>query len=219
MNGKRICVFVSVALVVCLLPRLAHSDNLSFDYELYGTLLNSPATYSGNLTSGAEGTFSFTINDSDWPDPSDPDARFDYIWVTYFADNFDNSTPGAWSWQAQMTGTFELNITNGPPGFNGSCWGNMAAKFTIRDINMNAILDDFEKFGENMFDGRVSIFCGNGTGEMECKRGYGAVASNFFTFTYPPDQDTLYDGGTITLYDCSSATNPCTWGEIKALYR
>jgi hypothetical protein len=193
-----------------------------FDYEIYGNILQSPVVYDGGgLTSGGDGYFDFDLNDAGWP-TGDPNARFDYIWATYFADNYDASTPGAYKWVGQFVGRFHLQVANAEPGYNGYCEGTLRAKITVRDNNpQNGILDYAEKWGDHLFDGRLSKLCDDpGTGEMANTWGWGAVASNYFNFVLPPDLDHLYDGGNLTLIaDCPVATEPTTWGSIKALYR
>lgn len=207
-----------VALAVLLIPVIAGAWN--FDYEIYGNILVSPATYDGgSLTSGADGFIEFTLVDTDWP--LDPDLRFNYIWNHYFKPNYDTTTAGAYKWVGSFAGTFYLQATNAPVGYNGWCWGTIRPKITIWDSNSNGALDPAEKWGENLFDARLSKLCTDGSGgEMDCKWGWGALASNYFSFKMPPDLDTLNNGGNLTLMTgCASATEVSSWGSIKALYR
>jgi hypothetical protein len=53
---------------------------------------------------------------------------------------------------------------------------------------------------------------------MDCKWGWGAIASNYFSFQVNP-VDTLYNGGNLTLMEgCESSVEPTSWGSIKSLY-
>jgi hypothetical protein len=215
-----LCVFVLLALLVTASAVLAAPWYFSFHVE--GTIMNHPAQYSGIFTNAADGTLEFTLNDSAWPDASDPDARFAYIWTTYFAANYNNSTPGAEKWTGSITGTFSMATTNAPVGYNGTCQGNITAKFTIRDMDADGILDEAEKFSVqyNMLDGRLSKPCAlPGTGEMACKTGTGALNSNGFAFTYPPGLNLLNGNGNLNLVTCPSANEPSSWGSVKSLYR
>jgi hypothetical protein len=201
-----------------LIPSLALG--WAFDYEIYGSILESPVEYDGGgLLSGGDGIFEFVLDDTGWPLP--PHARFDHIWVTYFADNWDNSSPGAYKWVGQIPGTFYLEASNAPIGYNGWCEGTIMAKITVRDLDEDGILDYNEKWADHLFDGRLSKLCDHSAGgEMAYKWGWGALASNYFNFALPPARDTLYNGGNLTLMPgCTTANEPSCWGSIKALYR
>jgi hypothetical protein len=86
---------------------------------------------------------------------------------------------------------------------------------------MNGALDLPEKWGENLFDARLSKLCTDPSGgEMACKWGWGAIASNYFSIKVPPELDTLYNGADLSLMTgCSTAVRKSTWGSIKSLYR
>jgi hypothetical protein len=212
-------VYACAALALILVPAMAAAWH--FDYEIYGNILNHPAYYGGGgLTSGGEGIIEFTIDDTGWP--LDPNARWGYLWNTFFKDNYDTTTPGAYKWVGTFTGSFYLEATNAPVGFNGWCEGGIAPKITIWDANANGSLDSSEAFGENLFDARLSKLCTHASGgEMACMWGFGSMASNYFSFKLPAmGTDTLYNGSDLYLFTgCSSATTPSRWGSIKALYR
>jgi hypothetical protein len=215
---------VSVLLCV-LVPTVVVAWN--FDYQIRtkrgGILENTPA-YKGPLTGGGSGWIWFELYTPGWPDTTDPTARFNYIWQTYFAPNYDSSTPGAYKWVGQLPGQFYLHTTSAPIGYNGWFLGSINAKITVRDFNENGTLELWEATKQQLFDGRLSKLCTDpGGDEMDCKWGWGALASNYFSF-FPPDPpgvDTLYDGGNLTLTatGCASSAEPASWGAIKALYR
>jgi hypothetical protein len=216
MNRGYVC-FACMALALILVPAVAAAWH--FDYEMYGNILESPARYDGSLTSGGDGTIEIVIDDTDWP--SDPGERFDYLWETYFEPNYNSTTPGAYKWVGSFSGRFYLEVTNALVGYNGWCEGGIYPKITIWDPNENGVLDDEEKWGENLFDARLSKFCDDGSGgEMACKFGSGSIASNYFSFKMPPEPDTLYNGSDLMLYEgCPSAATPGSWGSIKSLYK
>jgi hypothetical protein len=214
---------LGVGAILLLTPIVALS--WSFDYEIYGNILQSPAQYNlGGLISGGDGTFEFTLDDTGWP--LDPAARFDHIWATYFAANYDNSVPEACKWVGQIPGRFRVEATNAPYGYNGWCEGSINAKITVRDLDADAVLDDEEKWADHLFDGRLSKLCDYpsgdpGGGEMADKWGWGALASNYFSFKIPPQLDSLYNGGNLTLtpMGCETANSPASWSAVKALYK
>jgi len=208
-----------IALIgLLLVPAVASSWNFDYSIISEGGILGPSPHYIGIFTSGAEGTFEIWFDDTGWP--TDPEERFDSLWVWYFAANYD-STPGAANWKGTIPGRFYMNTTAAPPGYVGWCEGTIQAKITVRDFNENRTLELWERNKQHLFDGRLSKLCDDPSGgEMACKWGWGAVASNYFSFVSPPGPDTLYDGGNLTLMEgCPSATEPTSWGSIKALYR
>jgi hypothetical protein len=214
---------VYTLLGVCALMLVVPGPLLAwnFDYEIYGSILETPVVYdSGGLTSGGDGVFEFDLDDAGWP-ASPWTSRFDSIWVNYFADNYDNTTPGAYKWVGRFTGRFYVMATNAPYGYNGWCEGTINATITVRDLNADGVLNYAEKWGDQLFDARLSKQCDDfGSGEMACTWGWGSLASNYFNFVIPPGIDTLYNGGNLTLLDnCPSANEQTSWGSIKALYR
>ncbi len=209
---------VGAAVVILLIPAIAGA--WSFDYDIYGNLLDSPVEYNGgSLVSGGTGFIEFTLDDTGWP--LDPDARWDHLWTTYFEPNYDTTTPGAYRWVGHFTGRFYLEATNAPSGYNGWCEGTITPKVTIWDEDSDGVLDFDEKWGDHLFDARLSKLCDDlSAEEMACKWGWGALASNYFSIKYPPELNRLYNGGNLTLMTgCASATEPGSWGSIKALYR
>lgn len=214
-------IVIGTALLCMLLASTASGAIWNFNFSISGSLLLHPAQYSGIFTSGGDGTLEYTLDDALWPDPSDPAARFAYIWTTFFAGNYNNSTPGAEKWVGSIRGTFSMATSNAPPGYNGTCQGKILAKYTVRDLDADQTLDEEEKINwNNMLDGRLSKLCTDpGTGEMACKQGTGALNSNLFGFPTPPELNTLNGFGNLNFSPCPSATENGTWGQIKSLYR
>jgi hypothetical protein len=211
--NKGFCVSLILTLLV---PAVVLGWN--FDFEMFGTVMETPAVYDGTLTSGGDGTIGITLDDTGWP--TDPAARWDHIWETYFQDNYQGSA-GAMKWVGQIPGRFYIDAVNAPAGYNGSCEGSINAKITVRDVDEDMVLDPWEKTKQHLFDGRLSKQCDDpGTGDMYCMWGWGALASNHFSFWDPPVQDTLSNGGNLTLMSgCPTATENATWGGVKALYK
>jgi hypothetical protein len=121
----------------------------------------------------------------------------------------------------QIPGRFYIEATAAPYGYNGWCEGSINAKITVRDFDGDQILDHGERERQHLFDGRLSRLCEDPAfGEMDCKWGWGAVASNYFSFEEEP-VDTLYNGANLTLTStgCNTGLEPATWGSVKSLYR
>jgi len=212
--------YAVAALSLAVLASAALAEPVYFDYTWSGTILNSPAQYSGILTSGGDGTIEMTLIDTGWPDPSDPDARFTYIWDTYFKNRYI-PTPGAQRWVGRIPGWISYVITSGPPGYVGTCTAYIDADFSIKDLDADRVLDDNEKYGDyNQFNGTIWKDCTHpGTGEMECVQGPGAISAGRFSFTYPPDVDVMNGSTNLEFAPCPSAADPSSWGSIKSLYR
>lgn len=203
-------------LAVLLLPMAGFGWNFTYQIIAEHGILGPSPRYSGIFTSGGEGTLEIWFDDSTWP--TNPEERFDSLWVWYFANNYTYS-PGASKWLGQILGRFYMNVTAGPTGYVGWCQGTVNAKITVRDLNDNGILEPFERAQEQLFDGRLSKLCEDPSGgEMACKWGWGSLAApNKFTFT--AGADTLSGSGNLTLLGCSSSSDETSWGNIKALYR
>ena len=210
---------IGVGVACLLVASVAFGWN--FNFSISGSLLLHPVQYSGTFTSGATGTLQYTLNDTGWPDPADPGARFSYIWTTYFASNYDNSVPGAEKWVGQIPGRFSITTTAAPAGYVGYCEGGINAKYTVRDMDADGVLDEEEKIDwNNMLDGRLTKLCADpSSGQMLCKQGFGALNSNLFGFPTPPELNTLNGTGNLTLFPCASETEPCSWGSVKSLYK
>jgi hypothetical protein len=216
-KGLSAITFICMAMALLLMPGVCGA--VHFDYQIFGNLLEHPAEYSGGgFTSGGTGVIEITVDDTGWP--LDPTARWDYLWTNYFSGNYDNSVPGAFKWVGSFTGRFYVSLTSAPTGYVGWCMGTITPKITIWDSNENGIMDLSERYGNNLFDARLSKLCTDPSGgEMTCEWGYGSIASNYFSFKVPPAIDTLYNGCDLTMLPgCSSAAQPSTWSSIKSLY-
>jgi hypothetical protein len=216
--AKGLCLLLGLAALLLLIPTLVLGWN--FDYEVYGNILVSPARYNyGGFTSGGDGVFEFTLDDTGWP--TDPTLRFYHIWDNYFAANYDSTTPGAYKWVGEFPGVFYMEVSSAPYPYNGWTHGTINAKITVRDFDEDQVLDPAEKLGEHLFDARLTKLCDHSSGgEMALNWGFGACNSNYFSFKMPPAMDTLWNGGNLNLmFPCPVASKETNWGSIKALYR
>jgi hypothetical protein len=214
---------IASGLVLLLMPAVLLGWN--FDYMLFsqpGGIVNSPAVYEGIITSGGAGTFRISLDDTGWP--VDPVLRFNHIWTTYFAANWDDAG-GEAKWVGQIPGRFYINTTSAPFGYNGWAEGSVNAKITVRDYDGDQVLDPDELAEQHLFDGRLSKLCDYPSGDpaggqMANTWGWGAVASNYFSFEAWP-VDTIYNGTNLTLMTmgCTTPAEPTTWGAVKSLYK
>ncbi len=230
---KGLCVLFCLGLLAIPAAVLGWNfDYQIFDYE-HG-ILESPAFYTGSITSGGTGVVEIWWDDSLWP--VDPDERFDSLWVWYFQDNYSVGTPPQPSkWVGMIPGWFYISASGAPVGYNGSAVCYIRAYITIKDHNWNGVLDDWElKQEQHLFNGNLSKTCDYfDDGEMMGTMGSGSISSNYFSF-YPQyigswplptsaNVDTLYSLGvpaTLNLFPmCPTAVEQTSWGSIKALYR
>ena len=195
-----------------------------FDYE-HG-ILENPAFYTGTLTSGGTGVVELWWDDSLWP--TDPDERFDSLWVWYFQDNYEVGVdPIPSKWVGMIPGWVYVSASGAPVGYNGEIVCYMRAYITVKDWNWNGILDDWElKTKQHLFNGNLSKLCDYyDSGEMTGTMGSGSISSNYFSFypPNPPNVDTLYTIGVSAVLNvfpnCDVAVEPSSWGSIKALYK
>lgn len=215
MNKAIVCALV-IALV---LPTAAMAATLYFAFESAGTAMRTPAYYTGALTWGADGTFSFTLDDTGWPDSTDQQVRWDHIFNTYFIMNYDG-TPGSEGWKGEIDGWYVIELSNAQPGYNGTVSGEFRPQITLIDADADMVLDWWERSGENIIKGSFTIACDAGTGEMTDRRGGGSMQSNYMSFPFLPETDVMTScTGSLNLEDCPVGTEASSWGRVKALYK
>ena len=230
---KGLCVLFCLGLLAIPATVLGWNfDYKVFDYD--NGILGSPAFYTGTLTSGGTGVVEIWWDDSLWP--TDPDERFDYLWTTYFADNYEvgvNPIPS--KWVGMIPGWVYISSSGAPVGYNGECVCYIRAYITVKDWDWDTELDDWElKMKQHLFNGNLSKLCDYyESGEMVATMGSGSMSSNYFSFypeyiaSYPNPTsvpvDTLYSVGVpavLNLYPfCNTSVEESSWGSIKALYR
>jgi hypothetical protein len=231
---KRLALAVTALAIVLFVVAPAGATQFQPGSSGLGSFMKSPVTYEFSFLFGMTGTWSFTIDDSLWPDPSDPDARFDYIWDTFFAGNYD-ATPGAEAWRGYFDGltlpstpTFEMDVLSTiPPNMVGTLGGNITITIQVRDFVADGVLSEAEKYNNLGFNCTLIISPSLGTGDFVNMCGTGSMAAfaltggdeKRFNFVYPPDDDALELLGQMIIEPCPSPVEDSSWGTIKALYR
>ncbi len=217
---KIILVAVVLSLVLFTVVPAA-ADSYTFGASGLGSLMKSPVVYSGVFLFGVSGTWEFQIDDSLWPDPADSTARFDYIWDTFFVDNYD-STTGAESWFGYFSGstlptapTFDFNLT--APA--GQISGDISFVILMRDWYADGILDQSEKHRNNQIAGTLILSPELGVGFFADHCGDGSMSAGNFNFVNPPLDDSVTFMGQFSSEFCGSPVEDSSWGNIKALYK
>lgn len=183
-----------------------------------GSLMSSGATYSGTFMFGMTGTWTIDVDDSLWPDASDSNARWNYLWTNFFT--YDG-TPGAEAWW----GTFDLATLGSIPTFEfvtsspgGTVAGDCTFRIMIRDWSGDGVLSQTEKHHDSQIVFTFSVNPDLGTGVFADWCGDGSSSSGNFRFVNPPDINIIEIVGFVRTNECPSPVNDTTWGTIKALY-
>lgn len=215
--------FAAVVLAFALLvvQTAAADDSYMIGMQGVGSLMKSPVVYSGNFMFGLVGTWEISLDDSLWPDPADSTARFDYIWVNFFADNYID-TWGAESW----IGHFDGATLGTPPHFRfdtisptGAIEGDITFSILVRDWYADEILSQQEKHHNLNLSATLSVNPDLGEGEFEDLCGHGSVSSGNFKFVNPPLDNNLQIVGQLQTYTCLTPVEETTWGAVKALFK
>jgi hypothetical protein len=215
---------IAVAAVAVLLGSSVAGAQDTYMLNGSGSWLLDDPTYSGMMFPGFDlvGTFTIEIDDSAWPveGATDP-TRFEHIWDTYFAGNYD-ATPDAEAWYGTFDGLtmpstpqFEFNTTT--PG--GILAGDITIVILIRDWNANGVLDESERYQNQQFAGTLNVNDSLGTGAFTDLCGFGALSTGVFNFVDPPGVDTAQFPGEVSLHPCSAPVESSTWTMIKSLYQ
>jgi hypothetical protein len=215
--------FAAVVLAFALLvvQTAAADDSYMVGMQGLGSLMESPVIYSGNFMFGLLGQWEITIDDTMWPDQADSTARFNYIWETFFADNYLD-TWGAESW----TGYFNGATLLAPPRFHfnttspvGAIDGEITITILVRDWYADEVLSQQEKHGNLNMSATLNLNPSLGEGYFANTCGHGSVSSGNFNFHNPPLKDNLQIVGQLQTYTCPSPVEDTTWGAMKALFR
>jgi hypothetical protein len=190
-----------------------------------GDFMASPVVFGGAMDPGGDitdGSWSITIPDDTWP--TDPAARQQYIWDTYFAPNYSAGNPSFWTgYFDEAHGDSLLNplsiVNNAPAPDGGSMSGVCSVQMQVQDLNNNGVLDgegEFEEFCSGSLSGLV-IIIRNGEGAYDGLCGTGNYFGSYEgCFGLP--QSWNY-GMYLWLEDCTTPVEDATWGAIKALYQ
>jgi hypothetical protein len=188
-----------------------------------GSLLLDDPTYSGDIVGQLLGTFTITIDDTGWPGENDVNpTRFEYIWDTFFAANYD-TTPGAAAW----FGDFDAQTLPGAPQFvfdtsipGGILAGDISIRILVRDWDGDQVLDPVEKYDDHQLNASLNVNPFLGTGAFVEICGYGSLGSGEFNFVDPPGVDEAQFPGLVFLDECPpQPVEPSTWTAVKALFR
>jgi hypothetical protein len=170
--------------------------------------------YSGQIVSGdlAPGTWSIAIDDAGWPVDAGP--RWDYIWNTFYI--YEAGAPSVW------TATFDAPLLATRPLLyiehtgTGSMSGVADMRFQVTDWDDDGVLDPDECAGDGLTG--IVIIIEDGTGYYASLCGDGTYQGGY-TRDCTIFTDDVQFLMTIDLYECGMATEPASWGAIKALYQ
>jgi len=213
--------FLSVLVLLCAAQ--AHADSYMIQLTGSGGLMLNGADYSGTIDAGMAGTWTLELDDSLWPDESDSTARFDYIWSTFFADNYNDITGGE-HWVGYFSAstlpssplmTLDATVPHGVLGMNAS--------FTVqvRDYYADGILSQYEKHHSCQMAFTYSVETPLCTGAFEDYCGDGSGSNGSFNFVNPPTADQLEFPffNQLNIWFCGAPVEDSTWGAIKTLFR
>ena len=216
-------VAIALLLVLALLPVQANADVYSLQLSGTGGFMLDGADYTGNIDAGMAGTWTLQMDDSLWPDASDSTARFDYIWSTFFADNYSD-IPGGETWTGFFSSStlpstplmvFDTTVPGGVLGAN--------ATFTVkvRDYNGDGVLSQSEKHHACQMNFTFSVETPLCTDSFYDHCGTGSSSNGSFNFVNPPEADTLEFPffAYLDVWPCGAPVEEGSWGTIKALYR
>jgi len=215
-------VLLSVSLL--LFSVLASGQRVEyFTVQLDGTggfMLNG-ADYTGAVSVQMAGTWTLDVDDSLWPDESDSTARFNYIWDTFFAANYD-PTPGQQSWRGYFDGSTlpsvpKLTLDTSAPG--GELVSNASFVVLVRDYYGDGELSQIEKHHDCQVSMTISVETPLCTGYFEDYCGTGSLGAGDFNFVNPPDVDEIMFFGQVQVWFCGAPVEDSTWGAIKTLFR
>lgn len=184
-----------------------------------GDFMDSPPVFGGAMDTGGEitdGSWSITVDDTGWP--TEPTARYDYIWDTFYADNYEAGNPSFWKGYFDTDhGLTQLNalaITDNT--FGGTMSGVCSIEIQVQDLDNDGVLDEGE-FCTGSLAGIV-IIIRNGTGVYEGMCGDGNYYGSYVK-DCPLTSESWNYGMYLWLEDCTTAADSQTWGAIKALYQ
>ncbi len=205
---------------VCASAQLPEALSVQFEFDGMGNaMINSLPVYAGAIYAGDPivlgADWWIRIDDSTWPAPSNPQARWDYLF-----NNFATYDAGSFSW----TIVFDDQSCATKPVWqidhatNGMMGGTLVVVVTFTDWDQNAVLDLEErmfavysgnlivmKYGTGMFAG----YCGDGT--------FNGSIQN-------PDPanwaDEYVEGSCfLNLQNCQIGTRESSWTAIKSMFK
>jgi len=216
------------ALTIAVTVALFAFASVASGYTLYygsgnGDFMDTPPVFTGGMDPGGDitaGTWTITITDDGWP--TDPVVRAQYIWDNFYAPNYTPGTPGFWKGYFDtdhgLTAMNQLEIVDetGGGGVIGTMGGVCSVEIQVEDTDSDGILDEGE-FCEGSLTGLV-IIIRDGSGIYDGLCGTGNYFGSYVK-DCPGTYETWNFGMYLFLSDCTSNTEPDTWGGIKALYQ
>jgi hypothetical protein len=190
-----------------------------YSYQGTGSLLTTPAQYSGTFLFGISGTWLFVVDDSAWPPADSVQARWDYIWNNYFV---YTAAPGAEGWIGTFDGStlpstpvFTFNLTGPDVGTLG---GNITFDLLVRDDSPTDGIPQEVERDQIQMDALLIINPVYGTGDFVNICGSGSMGGTL-NHNFPPGYDTISGMGQLSTNPCPAPVEKSTWGSIKAMYK
>lgn len=205
-------------LPVCASAQLP--EELQFDFDGMGNaMINSLPVYAGVIYAGDPlvlgADWWIRIDDSTWPAPSNPQARWDYLF-----NNFATYDAQTFSWMI----VFDERSCAKKPVWqithetNGLMSGTLVVVVTYTDWDRNGILDIEERMLA-MYSGNL-IVMNNGTGIFAPYCGYGSFNGAFNNPDPANWADDYVEGGcNLYLRTCPVGTHQSSWTAIKSMFR
>lgn len=201
--------------------QLPDTLQIEFDFEGLGNMvMDSPPIYMTDIIAGDPlvlgGTWWFEIDDSDWPDPGDPDTRWNYILDNYFT---YNGAP-TYNWTAVFS---DANLPQKPiwelsHPINGTMGGTLVLAMTFPDWDQNGVMDPLDRM-YGMISGTM-IVMKYGTGLFSTHCGIGAYNGTLTNADPLAHADDFIEGHCLLdLINCSIGTSEKSWSALKKLYR
>ncbi len=205
---------------VCASAQLPEALSVQFEFDGMGNaMINTLPVYAGAIYAGDPlvlgADWWIRIDDSTWPAPSNPQARWDYLF-----NNFATYDAPSFSWtivfDEQSCATkpvWEINHAT-----NGKMGGTLVVVVTFTDWDQDAVLD----IDERMF----AVYSGNliimkyGTGIFAGYCGDGTFNGSIQNSDPANWADEYVEGSCfLNLQNCQVGTRETSWTAIKELYR
>lgn len=209
---------LAIIFAACLLVAGAASADITVNFFCQGTgnmvADVGAVVYSGQIIGGdlAPGVWSIGIDDTGWPTDAGP--RWDYLWNTFYI--YEVGAPSVW------TATFDAPLLATRPVLYiehtgvGSMAGVADMRFQVTDWDGDGVLDPDECAGDGLSG--IVIIIEDGTGDYAALCGDGTYQGGYTRDCALFDDDVQFQMS-IDLYECGMATEPASWGAIKALYQ
>jgi hypothetical protein len=182
-------------------------------------MINSLPVYAGVIYAGDPFVLGadwwIRIDDSTWPAPSNPQARWDYLFnnfATYDAPTF------SWTIVFDERSCAKKPVWQINHATNGTMGGTLVVVVTYTDWNQNGILDIEERMLA-VYSGTM-IVMNFGTGIFAPYCGDGSFNGAFNNPDPANWADDYVEGGcTLYLKTCPVGTRETSWTAIKSMYR